>query len=225
MSASRELPLLMTAANALAVREGRKTQTRRLHGLDYLNEAPDTWRCTMARGLAIFSRDEARDVEFVGPRYQVGDRLWIQERWASAQVLDHLRPSQLPTGFDIEFAAGGGATLFERGRWRSPLFLPKVAARTWVRVTKVRCERVGDISAEDAEAEGIQPYTDDGITTFKDYLTDEMGGCSAPQSFRTLWESIHGVGAWERNDWVWVYSFELDGTKGTQGTQGTEGKA
>jgi hypothetical protein len=32
---------------------------------------------------------------------------------------------------------------------------------------------------------------------------------SARFAFRNLWNEIHGDGAWERNDWVWVVSFEI----------------
>lgn len=75
-------------------------------------------------------------------------------------------------------------------------------------ITKVRVERVQDISQEDALAEGIERVGGTfSIEPYKNYL----GGrnCSAPSaSFMTLWNSIHGPDAWDRNDWVWVYDFK-----------------
>lgn len=32
-------------------------------------------------------------------------------------------------------------------------------------------------------------------------------------AFVHLWNSIHGPGAWERNDWVWVVGFEVKKTR------------
>ncbi len=69
-------------------------------------------------------------------------------------------------------------------------FMPAEAARTFCRIESVRCERVQDITAHDALAEGT--------------------GCSSIEAFRNLWNSINekrGYG-WDKNDWVWVVEFE-----------------
>lgn len=38
--------------------------------------------------------------------------------------------------------------------------------------------------------------------------SDEFEGRLAQIGFGTIWDEIHGKGAWKRNDWVWVVSFE-----------------
>lgn len=68
----------------------------------------------------------------------------------------------------------------------------------WIKITDVRVERLWDISEEDAKAEGTERMA----------LDDLGGSCRThKRGFQSLWESIHGEGAWEANPWVWVYDF------------------
>jgi len=85
--------------------------------------------------------------------------------------------------------------------WESPLFLPADLARTVVEITDIRAQRVQDITREEIRAEGIRLPVSPRFTpsTFSELH----------QEFAFLWDSIHGEGAWERNDWVWIYSFRM----------------
>jgi len=69
------------------------------------------------------------------------------------------------------------------------------AARTIVEITDIRAQQIQSISEDDAIAEGVQ-----GDETY-DQSTPRM-------CFEALWDSIHGEGAWERNEFVWVFSFK-----------------
>lgn len=77
--------------------------------------------------------------------------------------------------------------------------MPRWASRITLEVVSVRVERVQEISAADARAEGIrQP---------KDWETwsDQHGILE----YRNLWNSINakrGFG-WDKNPWVWVIEF------------------
>lgn len=77
-----------------------------------------------------------------------------------------------------------------------------------IRITAIRKERVQDITEEDAFAEGCKKgeIWESGPNelgyTFK-FQT------KAQFEFKTLWEEVHGPGAWERNDGVWVLEYEL----------------
>ncbi len=92
--------------------------------------------------------------------------------------------------------------------WKSPLHMPKWAARTWLEVTEVRAERLQAISEEDAIAEGIfgPPMSQAG---WRQYPYESCHLDTAKSSYRTLWESINGKGSWDLDPWVWVYSFKL----------------
>lgn len=108
-------------------------------------------------------------------------------------------------------AAARGVTSWGHGespdRWRSPIHMPRWASRLTLRVTDVRVERLGDISAEDCVAEGAMHW-----------LASEHPGrpyrhVTPRAAFGLLWLHVHGDGAWERDRerWVWVYGFEVEG--------------
>jgi hypothetical protein len=69
-------------------------------------------------------------------------------------------------------------------------------------IVSVRVERVGEISHEDAVAEGIE------------YDPSQMDGCKwlngsrAIDAFARLWDAIYGDGQFEANGWVFVYTFK-----------------
>jgi ADP-ribose pyrophosphatase YjhB (NUDIX family) len=94
----------------------------------------------------------------------------------------------------------------------------KAAARKWFEITGVKAERLQDITAADAIAEGIQFYDEFGHRYYKDYLADASGyghpdydfptAKNAVDSFRTLWISINGAESWAANPWVWAISFK-----------------
>lgn len=84
-------------------------------------------------------------------------------------------------------------------------FMPKALARYTVTIQSVRCERLLDITEEDAKAEGVELYNNyDGT----------YGGHGAPmsykESFLLLFAKIHGQDVLKTNPFVWVIEFEFD---------------
>lgn len=77
--------------------------------------------------------------------------------------------------------------------------MPQWAARLWLRVEKVRCEKLGDISDGDVAAEGCdwnEPFgTDHG-----------WGNSPAQRAYCRHWTSLHGT--WNPALWCWVYDFK-----------------
>jgi hypothetical protein len=79
-------------------------------------------------------------------------------------------------------------------KWRPSIFMPKDAARLFLKVTNVRKERLHDISEQDLRAEGIN-------STIGYYpLMLEM--------FEEIWNNIHCDNAWNQNPFVWVIEFK-----------------
>lgn len=138
-------------------------------------------------------------------RYAVGDILYVREalfydqRRAGAHWAYYLAdrtPVIPPDSFCMPW------------RWKRDalpaMFMPKRAARLWLRVTDVRAERLQEISHEDALAEGCQgtnwvasspyftgPHTDDGELPVEEY--------------ERRWDAINakrGFG-WDVNPWLW----------------------
>lgn len=91
--------------------------------------------------------------------------------------------------------------------WKSSIHMPRWASRITLEITDVRVERLQEISEADAIAEGIEPGS--ARDFWKLYGRGANGDMdrSPRVAYRSLWESIHGVGSWDANPWVWVVEF------------------
>lgn len=92
-------------------------------------------------------------------------------------------------------------------RWRPSIHLPRWASRITLEVTGVRVERVWEISAGDAMAEGVGeiPEIWESISNQPPYPGDWK------IAFSCLWDSINakrGYG-WEDNPYCWVITFSV----------------
>lgn len=89
-------------------------------------------------------------------------------------------------------------------KWHPSIHMPKEAARIWLRVTDVRIERLQEINAGSALAEGADKY----IRT-----NGELNESMTITSFIGIWNSTIKKGdldyhGWDANPFVWVVSFE-----------------
>jgi hypothetical protein len=149
-----------------------------------------------------------------------GDELWVREVWALVEPYpDTLQKYELPIAWRVEKnpvaleywrkrvifysdfpgkkpeECGRGAT---DNKWRSPVTMPRWAARLWLKVTGIWPEQVQEITPHEVEAEGIRL----GCVTsdFTDKLTP---------AFQRVWDSINGKkNPWATNPWVWRVAFE-----------------
>lgn len=89
-------------------------------------------------------------------------------------------------------------------RWHPSIHMPKEAARIWLKVTDVRIERLQEIAAESALAEGADKYI---------HTNGELDENMTITSFIGIWNStikksdLNRYG-WSANPWVWVIEFE-----------------
>jgi hypothetical protein len=180
-------PILFSAPMVRALLDDRKTQTRRM-----LKPQPDD----------ILEGQIPRQL-----RIAVGDRLWARETWQGLSFGDY-RPTKSSL-CEVRYAATDPcADLDAEARgypWRPSIFMPRWASRITLIVTDVRVERLQDISAADAKAEGVEQDSDG----WRDYLMPHTQCCGNPiDSYRTLWDHINGAGAWDANPWVSAYTFK-----------------
>lgn len=158
--------------------------------------------------------------------YKPGDILWVRETWQSffpEQVTpQHQQGPRSRAGVPAKSAKGHymhyyyradgeiedapeygkthfpeyGKTHFCKANWMSPIYMPREAARIFLRVTYVWVEQVQDISEEDAKAEGVTAIND--------------SGCGYRGAFRELWNALNAKRGfdWYTNSWVWVIRFE-----------------
>lgn len=179
----KQRPILFSTPMVQAILEGRKTQTRRIvkPGIIILKDRDKQEVFAMKRnkkGIAC---------PYECPYGQPGDYLWVRETWQHTKILN-LHPTDENYGY-IYKADGQPWEDYEGWVWKPSIFMPKAAARIWLKIVDVRIERLQDISESDAECEGV-----------------EEGVKSIP-SFNSLWESIHGEESWNQNPHVWVIEF------------------
>ncbi|MDH4186355.1 MAG: hypothetical protein OEV08_05110 [Nitrospira sp.] len=202
--------LLMTADNGQKVYNGTKTQTRRMTGLEYPNSDAGAFELIQQDGQKFFFNRIGTKVGGVATcPYRVGEIRYIREphylygRWKRDGhtktgkpkyrfMADRSKGACYPDNPPPRVCTKKSAT----GWFRRPgMFMFEWAARSCVRITGLRAERVQEISADDAMAElGPIPHAE-GQYRFH---------------FSRLWDppDIHGPGAWDRNDWVWRVEFE-----------------
>lgn len=81
-------------------------------------------------------------------------------------------------------------------------FSSKAKSESTLEVLTVDVARVQDMTEAQALAEGIAHYN-----------PKKRGPVPASHrlKFAALWDEINGAGAWDRNDWVWIYRFRRFG--------------
>ena len=216
----RERPIVMTPENAQKCHEGTKTQTRRI-----LRIQP--WEgIGRIEGPAFYSPtkvDQKTGEEYPGeevfgaydadgqwgcpcPFGRPGDRLWVRENgWERPERTPKMMRDGADTWerfyYDALLDSGERDELKGYGFKRRPsIHMPRWACRTVLEITDVRVERLQAISEADALAEGVLVHPD-----------AETG---ARMEYFALWESLHGVGSWGKNPWVWVLTFREVATCG-----------
>lgn len=166
------------------------------------------------------------------PYGQPGDRLWVREAWGDVNLAgapgityradDDIRDLMAEPSFQDEdgafnyddervkpyaFAVWSEDLISgAEGRWRPSIHMPRWASRILLEVTAVRVERLQDISADQAIAEGVDA---DICRKFLEASPTRhtVRECEI-HGFAGLWESINGEGSWEANPWVWVVEFK-----------------
>lgn len=188
-----EKPILFSGAMVVAILAGKKTQTRRIAKTRIL--------CEGDLGERRFKLSPLP--------WSIGDRLWVREKFAVCESLDHVSPHDLARTVDIEYQADGwrsvGRASFDRGRVRASIHMPRCMSRIMLEVTDVHAERLQDISAVDCKAEGLEHG---GRSAWWAPGSDEIFW-EGRDAYRWLWEKINGAGSWDMNPLVWVVAFRL----------------
>lgn len=193
-----------------ATLDDRKTQTRRLNGLDAINENPDEWSIdtVLPNGQAAFNRGRGFEIKLIQCPYgQVGDRLWVREGYKIDGM--HFDSDQTSifgiyladnSSFDFEPTEEEDEKIDARKypfRRTPGRFMYRSLSRITLEITGIRVERLQDISEADAKAEGV-------IDDPSDMGWDNWYGVH----FRKLWEKINAKKhPWSDNPWVWVITF------------------
>jgi hypothetical protein len=210
----RERGILFSNPMVRALLAGTKTQTRRALARPPagLSAGPSAGPPGDAVLLALRRR-------FGAP----GERLWVRESYvAFGHWQTRFNPRKerdewfftdltLESGLAYRFdgadpAARRDARAAPTWHPRPALFMPRAASRILLEVTDLRIERLCDISAADAVAEGILRAG----AGFALAQADAPARTTADPvlAYRAVWEGINGAGSWDGNPWVAVVSFQ-----------------
>lgn len=176
----KERPILFSGPMVNAIREERKTQTRRVVKPQPELESNE-WHYEKSRGLSVdhyYWKDgsPANDklVAEQCPYGVPGDRLWVREAWAKSScdrgsgviryaADDTARFVVAEDGGEGDWCGLAGVADASRclpvDRWRPSIHMPRWACRLVLEVVSVRVERLQAISEADAIAEGFDAST------------------------------------------------------------------
>lgn len=210
--------IVLSTDEVIALKSGTKTTFRRpIHGVSgwerdgtYTNPA-GLWFVFWGNGFHI-----------VKPPYQLGETLFVKESCYKDAGRYLYRADYGP--WEKFYVNGCEITL----RWRSPVAMPREAARLFLKVTDMRVERLRDIREDGAILEGIPiEFPMDkrycprcGGTGSVMFPGEHMGmvegdcpDCAyVRQRFARMWDSkqkshLNDYG-WNANPWVYVIEFK-----------------
>lgn len=218
-------PILFKTEMVRAILESRKSCTRRVvKPQQFIGMLPDKCKngapeeFLKEKKLMFKPYCDMTDIELINTAYkapyQPGDILYVRETWEYFECCccegdEHGNCYREPQQSALNKSCGcymyrATDEIYGDARWHPSIHMPKEAARIWLKVTNVRVERLQEISAESALAEGADKYihTNGGL--------DENMTIT---SFIGIWNStikksdINRYG-WDASPWVWVVEFE-----------------
>lgn len=181
-------PILFNIEMVRAILEGRKSCTRRL--VKFLSGENPQWTGYIKDELMLYNGKNEPCIRKAP--YQPGDILYVRETFIQAAA--HI----------FWYKADNNSWISEGLHWKPSIHMPKEAARIWLKVTDVRVERLQEITAESALAEGTDKYI---------HLNGKFDENAILTSFMGIWNStiknsdLDHYG-WNANPWVWVIEFE-----------------
>lgn len=124
------------------------------------------------------------------PIAPVGEILYVKETWQHTESFG-IHPSDELSGYIYKASQNGNdwAENTEGWKWKPSLFMPKEAARLFLKITKIRYEPLLMITGEEAVLEGV----------------------SSVKEYAELWDSIakEKGSMFEDNPAVMVYDFDI----------------
>lgn len=187
-------PILFNTEMVRAILNGWKTCTRRLvSSRQFLGMLPD--KCKNAapddflkgKRMTFKPYCDMTDAELIMTAYKApyepGNILYVRETWKKA-----------PNGY-YYYEDWQRNDIADVTKWKPSIYMPKDAARIWLKVTDVRVERLQDMTDDDAEAEGCFDYTSTALGFFDVWDS-------------TIKKSDLDRYGWNANPWVWVIKFE-----------------
>jgi hypothetical protein len=189
-----------------SVLEGKKTMTRRIINGNFENVkvyyASGGWRHFVA------GTDKGGSVE-LKPQYEIDEMVAIAQPYKNDGVLTYNAYNE--DGTAREDGLQRHKEMLESKGYRNKMFVKAEYMPHRIRITGIKVERLQDISDEEAMREGIEKWIDCYIVSGIMENQGKNNVCfdSPREAFAALIDRISGRGTWQRNPWVYAYTFEL----------------
>ena len=175
-----------------AVLQGRKTMTRRLVGKRMTDDDIKAY----LKGYTELANKAAP--------YKIGEVVAVAQNYRDVYEelkRTHGSSSRVTREFFHKYVQAGRMPVSNKMFVRADLMPHQI------KITDIKVERLQDISDKDCLREGLIK----GLIT---YGIRSKGGClltylTPREAFADLIDAVSGKGTWERNPWVFAYSFEL----------------
>ena len=95
--------------------------------------------------------------------------------------------------------------------WKNKMFVTGQYMPHRIRIAGIKAERLQDISDEDCMNEGVEKWLDCYIVSgiMENQKKNNFCFDTPREAFAALIDRISGRGTWQRNPWVYAYTFEL----------------
>lgn len=223
-------PILFNTAMVQAILEGRKTTTRRIIKV---NSSLDFIGCSSEDGCefnrAAFGKGsfdkllDAKITDRLKALYMPGNILYVRETWMIQSIKNYEKnikflykaePNPKLNEVNVSDKRYEELLKYEcKNGWQPSLFMPKEAARIFLKVKDVRVERLQDITEDGCLDEGMSQKLRTQLGYASEESQERFNLIQAKDTFRKVWRStlkkyqIDQYG-WAANPWVWVIEFE-----------------
>lgn len=198
-----------------AFNSGRKVGCLKCSKTDYVYDEQANFICCAKCGLPIeYKVARLNYPRTIFPLAKVDDVLYVREPWMQLcdldsgdqiieETLKYYYAADKPD-FEYNYFLRDDGTHQSNPPWKSPVTMPKEAARLFLKVTGVRIERLQDITLADCMAEGM-PLNEEMYQYNMQAAYNEIRG-----HYSRYWDERNKKKSydWQSNPYVWVYQFE-----------------
>lgn len=176
------VPMLFSTPMVQAIFNDTKNQTRRLQGLELINQNPNDWQFewvdfSLKKPFRFTKKSSVNErtlkdrtfiQEEVKAKAKVGDIIWCRETFVEGYAMEDGNFMNDGNGNQIQriwYKADGDLGNWYTGDsdfptenipWKPSIHMKKEACRNFLKVADVRVERLQDISEDDAIGEGVE---------------------------------------------------------------------
>lgn len=181
-----------------AVLEGRKTMTRRIINTHEADEMA-IW---IGPYVTLYEKGDVLTDIF--PAYKVGEEVAVAQRYVDIPM-EQLMKQRMDGNasvwpFEILVRKSKGYT--------NKMFVKADLMPHCIRITNIKVERLQDICEEDCLREGVFQSSLNRYYHYT-YKHSNKNYHTPKEAFASLIDKVSGKGTWDRNPWVFAYTFEL----------------